>query len=63
MTTTPLMPARTNTISTTTETDEGDLSDFFLDVSFVEVGDTVKDLIFMTNDNCGTTCQSACTSC
>ena len=33
---------------------------FDLDVSFLEAGGTVKDLIFMTNDSCGTTCESAC---
>jgi FxLD family lantipeptide len=61
-TTTQLMPAKTDAPAMP-ETGKEDLSDFFLDVSFVEVGDTVKDLIYMTNDNCGSTCQSACTSC
>jgi FxLD family lantipeptide len=34
-----------------------------LDITFVEAGDSVVRLIRMTNDNCGTTCESACTSC
>ena len=63
MTTTQLMPAQTGTAAPTPETGDPDLTDFDLDVSFVEVGDTVKDLIYMTNDNCGSTCESACTSC
>jgi FxLD family lantipeptide len=37
-----------------------ELGDFELDISFLEVGSTVKDLIYMTDDGCGTTCQSAC---
>ncbi|WP_328469079.1 FxLD family lanthipeptide [Actinoplanes sp. NBC_00393] len=37
--------------------------DFELDIEFVEAGDTVKHLIYATNDGCGSTCQSACTSC
>ncbi len=34
--------------------------DFDLDVRFIEAGDTVEHLIYMTNDGCGSTCQSAC---
>ena len=34
-----------------------------LDISFLEAGDTVDHIIKMTNDGCGSTCQSACTSC
>lgn len=37
-------------------------AEFDLDVSFLEAGGTVKELIFMTNDNCGTTCESACST-
>lgn len=39
------------------------LDDFDLDIEFIEAGSTVDHIIKMTNDNCGTTCQSACTSC
>lgn len=34
--------------------------DWDLDIEFVEVGETVDHLIYMTNDECGATCQSAC---
>lgn len=37
--------------------------DFDLDVSIVETGPVIADLMRSTDDNCGTTCQSACTSC
>ncbi|QSB12854.1 FxLD family lanthipeptide [Natronosporangium hydrolyticum] len=36
--------------------------DWELDIKFIEAGDAVKHLIYMTNDQCGTTCQSACTN-
>lgn len=39
------------------------LDDFDLDIEFIEAGGTVEHIIKMTQDNCGTTCQSACTSC
>lgn len=41
----------------------GDAAFFDLDIRFIEAGDTVDHIIKMTDDNCGTTCQSACTSC
>nr|WP_308129599.1 FxLD family lanthipeptide [Actinoplanes polyasparticus] len=34
-----------------------------LDITFIEAGGTVDHIIKMTNDGCGSTCQSACTSC
>ncbi|MFI5495257.1 FxLD family lanthipeptide [Actinoplanes sp. NPDC051859] len=34
-----------------------------LDITFVEAGDSVQRIFKMTNDNCGSTCQSACTTC
>ncbi|WP_229783219.1 FxLD family lanthipeptide [Pilimelia anulata] len=40
-----------------------DTGEWDLDVSFIEAGDSVKHLIYMTNDNCGQTCASACVSC
>lgn len=39
------------------------LDDFDLDITFVEAGGTVEHIIKMTEDNCGSTCESACTSC
>lgn len=39
------------------------LDDFDLDISFIEAGGTVEHIIKMTEDNCGSTCESACTSC
>lgn len=36
---------------------------FDLDITFIEAGDSVEHIIKMTGDNCGTTCESACTSC
>jgi FxLD family lantipeptide len=41
--------------------DEGFLDD--LDITFVEAGDAVEHIIKMTDDGCGSTCQSACNSC
>jgi FxLD family lantipeptide len=37
--------------------------DFDLDIEFIEAGGTVEHIIKMTEDNCGSTCASACTSC
>jgi FxLD family lantipeptide len=37
--------------------------DFDLDISIVESGPMVADLMRSTDDGCGSTCQSACTSC
>lgn len=39
------------------------LDDVDLDIEFIEAGGTVEHIITMTEDNCGTTCESACTSC
>ncbi|WDQ02219.1 FxLD family lanthipeptide [Micromonospora chalcea] len=39
------------------------LDDFDLDIEFIEAGGTVEHIIKMTEDNCGSTCASACTSC
>ncbi|MFV2104085.1 FxLD family lanthipeptide [Micromonospora sp. LOL_024] len=36
--------------------------DWELDVTFVESGEGVDKLIYMTNDGCGKTCQSACST-
>ncbi|MER6206358.1 FxLD family lanthipeptide [Streptomyces sp. NPDC001642] len=37
--------------------------DFDLDITIVEGGPAVDQLIRLTNDGCGSTCASACTSC
>lgn len=39
------------------------LDDFDLDITFIEAGGTVDHIIKMTEDGCGSTCESACTSC
>lgn len=38
-------------------------TDFDLDIEFIEAGTSVEHIIKMTEDNCGSTCESACTSC
>jgi len=38
-------------------------SEFDLDVSIVESGSVVAELMRNTDDNCGSTCESACISC
>lgn len=38
-------------------------ADFDLDISVVESGPVVADLMRNTDDNCGHTCETACTSC
>ncbi|AVH54552.1 MULTISPECIES: FxLD family lanthipeptide [Streptomyces] len=38
-------------------------ADFDLDITIVEGGPAADQLIRLTNDGCGSTCQSACTSC
>lgn len=40
---------------------EGD--PFELDISFIESGPIIPELLRSTSDNCGQTCQSACNSC
>ncbi|QOC94415.1 FxLD family lanthipeptide [Micromonospora craniellae] len=57
------MPTTTLTAPATTgETDtEEDLFD--LDISLIESGPVIPELMRSTSDNCGKTCASACTSC
>ncbi|MGH3872682.1 MAG: FxLD family lanthipeptide [Pseudonocardiaceae bacterium] len=38
-------------------------SEFDLDVSIVESGPVTAELMRITSDNCGKTCESACNSC
>lgn len=41
---------------------EGDFGDWDLDVSIVESGPSADRLIQMTDDGCGKTCESACST-
>ena len=38
-------------------------ADFDLDVTIIESSPVVPDLVRSTSDGCGSTCESACTSC
>lgn len=38
-------------------------AEFDLDVSIVESGSVIDELMLLTDDNCGSTCESACNSC
>jgi len=38
-------------------------SEWDLDISIVESGPVVDELMRLTDDGCGATCQSACNSC
>lgn len=38
-------------------------SEFDLDVSIVESGPVIDELMRLTDDGCGQTCESACNSC
>jgi FxLD family lantipeptide len=42
---------------------EAEFDEFDLDVRIVESGPVIDELLRLTDDNCGTTCESACTSC
>lgn len=50
-----------NTLATQAEEEE-DFGEWDLDVSIVESGPAADKLIRMTDDGCGTTCQSACST-
>ncbi|WP_405534702.1 FxLD family lanthipeptide [Streptomyces sp. NBC_00075] len=45
------------------EQEEPGQGDFDLDITIVEGGPAADQLIRLTNDGCGSTCASACTSC
>ncbi|NIL55605.1 FxLD family lanthipeptide [Salinispora arenicola] len=47
--------------ATAPETGTDDLFD--LDISVIESGPVIPELLRSTSDNCGGTCASACTSC
>jgi FxLD family lantipeptide len=54
----------TATVSTPhATTSTGGDDDFDLDVSIIESGPVIPELLRSTSDNCGGTCASACTSC
>lgn len=38
-------------------------AEFYLDIRIFESGIGLDEIIHMTDDNCGSTCQSACNSC
>ncbi|WP_213454687.1 FxLD family lanthipeptide [Rhizomonospora bruguierae] len=48
-------------LATAPETGTDDLFD--LDISVIESGPVIPELLRSTSDNCGGTCASACTSC
>ena len=39
------------------------VDEFDLDIRFFESGSGLDDIIRMTDDGCGSTCESACNSC
>ncbi|MFF3892736.1 FxLD family lanthipeptide [Streptomyces sp. NPDC001812] len=43
--------------------EQQEAADFDLDITIVEGGPAADQLIRLTNDGCGSTCASACTSC
>lgn len=51
----------TPTIDTTVDTTVAD--EFDLDIRIFESGTGLDEIIRMTDDGCGSTCQSACNSC
>lgn len=57
----PTRPVTTPTGASVTSTDDDDLFD--LDISVVDSGPVIPELLRSTSDNCGGTCASACTSC
>ena len=60
MLTTEAAPPQDTTTTTTAADDTAAIED--LDIEFLEAGDTVEHLIYMTDDECGKTCQSACST-
>ena len=48
--------------ATTASTGGGD-DEFDLDISIVDSGPVIPELLRSTSDNCGGTCGTACTSC
>ncbi|MFH8463903.1 FxLD family lanthipeptide [Streptomyces sp. NPDC017991] len=50
-------------VQSVVEQEEPGQDDFELDITIVEGGPAADQLIRLTNDGCGSTCASACTSC
>ena len=46
-----------------TLTEAAGCADFDLDVTIIESSPVVPELVRSTSDGCGSTCESACTSC
>jgi FxLD family lantipeptide len=55
--------APVNTTPYATTTGPGGDDDFDLDISIIESGPVIPELLRSTSDNCGATCATACTSC
>lgn len=53
------MTVQTDSMATVADDLAGD-AEFDLDVSIVESGPVVDDLMRLTDDGCGSTCESAC---
>ncbi|MFI9643730.1 FxLD family lanthipeptide [Micromonospora sp. NPDC051925] len=49
--------------ATLPDAEDRPLDEFDLNIEFIEAGGTVEHIIKMTEDSCGSTCESACTSC
>ncbi|GAA3971969.1 FxLD family lantipeptide [Thermobifida alba] len=48
------------TVQTPQTAIDGENTQFDLDISIVESGPVINDLMRLTDDGCGTTCESAC---
>jgi FxLD family lantipeptide len=55
--------ATTSPAGASTEPTATDSDPFDLDISFIESGPVIPELLRSTSDNCGQTCASACNSC
>jgi FxLD family lantipeptide len=56
------MTVQTDVLPEADEAAEVGFEEFALDVRFVESGPVIADLMRQTDDNCGSTCQSACSN-
>ncbi|WP_081687375.1 FxLD family lanthipeptide [Glycomyces tenuis] len=48
---------------TAAEVDKTDETAFDLDISIIEASPDLGSVLYDTSDNCGHTCESACSSC
>lgn len=60
---TPTIDTPTATGAVDPDVDRGADTEFELDIRIFESGVGLDEIIRMTDDNCGSSCQSACTSC